>query len=323
MKDVQAGIPPLAMLDAVVIQRAIRYSSVNRTNPYRVLRLAWEESRPIVQVTIVGRFLAGSLLVWPAPEKMRWQVPIATIAWLAAGVAVYLFNGAADAVEDRANASTRPIASGRVANRDALLVVQGTIVLSLALSATTGIIIQAVTFLMLGYAYSGPPFLAKGHWAAASICIGASGAVTFWAASQAVGHISAEAIIAGAALAAWMGLVGALVKDLSDTEGDRISGRKTYAVVFGEYRTGRYAAAFALIIGLLASVASARLTPFALPVMVTLLAGGILIAIRSNRNASSARRYDARAQYRIFMLTQHVAVLVLIAPGFGAASTSS
>ena len=173
----------------MVIQRSIWYSAVNPVNLYRVLRLAWEESRPIVQVAIVGRFLAGSLLACPSADKMRSQVPVAAIAWLAAGVAVYLFNGSADVVEDRANASTRPIASGRLSNRDALLVVQGAVVLSLALSAAAGITIQAVVFLLLGYAYSGPPFPAKRHWAAASVCIGASGTVTFWAAAQAVGHL--------------------------------------------------------------------------------------------------------------------------------------
>lgn len=88
------------------------------------------------------------------------------------------FNGLADVVEDRANASTRPIASGRLSNRDALLVVQGAVVLSLALSAAAGITIQAVVFLLLGYAYSGPPFPAKRHWAAASVRIGASGPET-------------------------------------------------------------------------------------------------------------------------------------------------
>jgi 4-hydroxybenzoate polyprenyltransferase len=246
---------------------------------------------------------------------MRWQVAVAASAWLAAGVAVYLFNGSADLVEDRANGSTRPIASGRLAVRDALWLARSAAVLALAAATVAGVVVQAAIFLALGYAYSGPPWPAKRHWAAASLTITASGAVTFWAASQAAGCVSDATVVAAATLATWMGLVGAPVKDLSDVAGDRISGRKTYAVTFGPYRTGRFAAALALAVGLSGSVASAALAPFLLPAMVTLLAGGVMIAVRSGRIASPAGRHGTRTLYRIFMTAQHAAVSMIIASG--------
>lgn len=266
----------------------------------------------MVQIAITGRFFAGAVLACSGLGEFRWQIAVGASAWLAAGVALYLFNGSADLVEDRANGSARPIASGRLAVRDALLLACGAAVFALAAAAIAGIIVQAATFLTLGYAYSGPPWPAKRHWAAGSLTITASGAVTFWAASRGAGSDCDAIVIAGAALAAWMGLVGALVKNLSDVEGDRISGRKTYAVVFGPYRVGRYAAVLALTIGLSGSVASAMLAPLLLPAMLTLLAGAVVIAARVGRIASHAGRHDLRALYRIFMVAQHAAVSMTI-----------
>lgn len=97
-------------------------------------------------------------------------------------------------------------------------------------------------------------------------------------------------MIAGIALSAWMGLVGALVKDLSDVRGDAIAGRKTWAVVFGAWRPARYAAVVALAVALAGTAASALLALILMPAMLVLLVGALLIAARARPDAALGRR---------------------------------
>lgn len=268
-----------------------------------------------MQAVIVCRFVAGAILASPDLQRMRWQVTMAAFAWLGAGLAIYIFNGLTDLVEDRVNGSMRPIASGRLTVRNALWLVCGSAVLALVLGVISGIAVQTSIFLVLGYVYSDSLWPAKRHWAAASLIIMASGVVTFWAGSQAAGVISRAGIIAGAALIAWMGLVGALVKDVSDVAGDMVSGRKTYAVVFGPRHTRRFAAILGLATGLSASAASAVLAPFLLPAMMILLIGAAAITLHSIRVDSSSKPPDARKLYRLFMVTQYFATLMTIVSG--------
>lgn len=284
--------------------------------------LCWEESRPIVQVTVLGRFLAGVALSSASGGHVWWRVAVAAVAWVAAGISAYLFNGAYDFTEDYANGSTRPVASGRLSVGTALRGACCAAAASVTAAVVSGIAVQAAAFLLLGYAYSGPPWPAKRHWASSSLVITASGALTFWAASTATGRVTGATIVAGAALAAWMGLVGALVKDLPDAAGDAIAGRRTYAVAFGIDRTGRYAGAMALMVGLCGTAASMLLAWAVLPAMLALLIGGAMIAARRarGRRARATGRKDIRALYRLFMLTQQTAIGLVVLSGIWYAS---
>lgn len=284
----------------------------NGIGPYQAIRFGWEESRPLVQAAIIGRFLAGAALAFASTGRTHWQVAPAAVAWLAAGFSVYVFNGVNDVVEDRANGSSRPIASGRLTARAAMALVIGGAVLALAAAVVAGEALQAAIYLALGYVYSGPPFAAKRHWAAASLVITASGAVTFWTASRAGVCSSPAIVIAGATLAAWMGLVGALVKDLSDVAGDRISGCKNWIVTFGESRVERCAAELALGIGLFGAVASAAFCPQLLPAMAPLLVAAIIFAVRAWRVSVLPRRQGDRSLYRVFMAAQITSILMII-----------
>jgi 4-hydroxybenzoate polyprenyltransferase len=275
----------------------------------RTTWLGLEESRPLVQATIVARFIAGAVLGYTSEGTLRRAI-VAVLAWFAAGVAVYLANGLADLSEDRANGSARPIASGRLSPRDGLNLAGFLAVLSLMAAIPADILIQVAMFLALGYTYSGPPWPMKRNWAAAPLSIMASGALTFWAAARSTGSATPAVIIAGATLSAWMGLVGALVKDLPDIPGDRTAGRKTFAIVFGPAWTVRGAAASAVAIGAFGFAASAALAPFLIPAMLALLVGGVLIAALATRFAATLR--DPQAPYRIFMITQCIAISLII-----------
>lgn len=271
---------------------------------------------------VLGRFLVGVLLSYPSSYgTIRWQIALAAAAWVAAGTAVYVYNGCADLVEDRANGSRRPIASGRLQKREALLFCSFVTVFALTAAAVSGICLEAALYLVLGYMYSGSPWPAKRHWAAASATLAASGAVTFWAAARVTGGGDAAVIVAGTALAAWMGLVGALVKDLSDIEGDRVSGRKTYAIVFPPDGVARCAAVAAILIGLSGAVASTVLAPFLLPAMAALFTGGVIIAVRANDFERNGRNFASRKFYRIFMRTQKISIALTIALGICYATT--
>src|SRR5215475_446912 len=204
------------------------------------LALCFVEARPVVQVMFLLRFGAGVALAGGG-EPLR--VLAGFVCWACATFFTYLINGVADVVEDRVNGSRRPIARGDLAPEVAAAVAWYAAVLAvllgLALGLTTGLLV--VTFLACGYVYSGKPFSCKRFTGTAVAVVLLAGGLTYAAgyevgAGSNGGIVSGALVLFGTAMSLWMGLVGALAKDMSDAAGDRAAGRLTVACRWGERR---------------------------------------------------------------------------------------
>ncbi|WP_405775302.1 UbiA family prenyltransferase [Streptomyces sp. NBC_01538] len=272
------------------------------------------ESRPSVQLVFLLRFLAGSLLGVAAGPAQHGNVAVVGVGWMCCTMAIYLFNGVADREEDIANASTRPIASGRLPVRSAVVVV-GTLTttgLLCAFSAGTGSGLLAVAYLLVGYAYSGPPFPLKRTY---YTCTGAGlglGLTTYAAGFLAGGRRpDVSLVIFAGAMTLWMACVGGIAKEFSDVEGDRVAGRRTWPMVLGDTRA-RW------LLAVVAGGISAGLTVVALLYSaqliwcaVTVLLGAFGVTVAGLRATPGQDRSSRRTPYRAFMVTQLAAHLVL------------
>ena len=224
--------------------------------------LPHREARPSVQLVCLLRFLAGSLLGVAAGPARPGNVAIVAFGWTCCTMAIYLFNGVTDREEDVANASTRPIASGRLPVRSAVAAVGALTVTGLlcAFSAGTGSSLLAVVYLLIGYAYSGPPFPLKRTY---YTCTGAG--LGLGLAAYTAGFLAgdrrpdASLVIFAGAMTLWMGCVGGIAKEFSDVEGDRATAyladgprgagaRRLLAVVAGGIATYLYRRGTAVLV---------------------------------------------------------------------------
>lgn len=298
------------------------------SRPRRFSRTLWsaavlltEESRRPVLVIFTGRFLTSAVLAAPLP-RAAGPVLLGALAWALATMAVYVFNGVADRVEDRANGSSRPVASGRLSVPAA---VRGTacctaLSVLLALTAQGGLpLVCLLGFLVAGYAYSGPPVYGKRHTVGAALLVLVLGAATYaggWlTADRCIAlrpHAHALVIVFGTALTLWMAMVGVLVKDLSDVEGDAVVGRRTPVLVWGQTvtRTVIFVNSLAVSGGFL--LAALRWAPALVPGAAALLAGALAVMLTVVTTRHSPDRGRQRRPYRMFMIAQYAAhVLVL------------
>jgi 4-hydroxybenzoate polyprenyltransferase len=284
--------------------------------------LCISEARPLVLLIFLLRFLAGGALGPEAagPGQLA-QALAAALTWQLAVFACYLFNGAMDVQEDRLNRSIRPIARGRlspgVAGRLALCAA------ALAAAASVGLDLptagMVLVLLALGYLYSGPPFHFKRRPIAAPATGAAAGLLTYHAGFAT--HTGTSWADPGVALAIfavgmslWMGLVGALTKDLADVEGDAAAGRRTMAVVQGGARTRLLASACALAVATTFSgLVLHSGAPLVLPA-IELLVGGAAVAVVSLTRLSQGERAQRRFPYRMYMLTQYTVHISLLFP---------
>ncbi|MBB4919004.1 UbiA family prenyltransferase [Streptosporangium saharense] len=282
----------------------------------RTWQTAWNcfrEARPVVQCAFLLRYLAGALLGGPGGSLHPGRIALGAFGWFLATTAIYLFNGVADLPEDIRNGSTRPIADGRLAVETALastgLLAAAGLVCSFALGFASGAL--AMVYVILGYAYSGPPFpLKKTYWSCTVTGL-AGGMITYLAGFLAGGHRPDSSLLVFAGMMTlWMGGVGAVAKEFPDIEGDRSAGRRTWPIVFGVPRATRLlrllAAGVVLVFGTLVELYTTRL----LWCVVTVLVGAIAIGVTSKgltRGESAARRRP----YIAFMWTQHATHLVL------------
>lgn len=273
--------------------------------PGETLKLGLIESRPTVQVLFIGRFLAVASLGGEVGGHAG-TITAGNVTWFAATVAVYVFNGIMDVPEDRGNCSRRPIASGRLTLPAASWFAAGAAVAALALGALAGIEIPLVVFLVLGYVYSGPPRAAKRSAPAASAVVMGLGLVTSWASVQASGGTITTAILVFAlVMSAWMGLVGAVVKDLGDALGDAIAGRRTFAVLYGVQHVARWAGIVAVTVAVAGLAAAIVWAPVLVPAMLALFVGAILVWVRCGEMATRRKGKQSRGPYRAFMIAQY------------------
>ncbi|CAM5385667.1 1,4-dihydroxy-2-naphthoate octaprenyltransferase [Streptomyces tendae] len=276
-----------------------------------------QESRYAVQVIFLLRFTAAGTAGATSYRALTGTLVPGAAVWLCCIVFAYLYNGVSDVGEDRANGSTRPIARGalpvRTARRACLLLV----VLAVTGGALLGPVMCTLTLCMLalGYGYSAPAFALKRTTPGAMFAVLGSGILTYLAgATSGAGHLSPAFVAFALAMCLWMALVGAVTKDLSDTEGDARHGRRNWTLQWGSFRTALLVTVCSPAIGVSLAVTAALLSaPSLFAPAVTVLCGAFALsaaALTARRDASRGRR---RLPYRIFMVTQYTAHLALLA----------
>jgi len=269
------------------------------------------ESRPVVQAMFLSRFLIGAVLTGRAGDHLA-AVALGAAGWLAGSVAVYAFNGLMDVTEDRENRSARPIATGRLSLVSAAIFTCSAAVLALGLSIAAGIGIDIASFLGLGYVYSGPPRPAKRSGVTASAVVGLLGIVTFCAGAHSAQGDSRAAVVFGLVISCWMGLVGALAKDIGDVPGDALAGRRTFAVRCGIAPVARCTAVTAVLIAVAGITASALTAPVLFPSCWCWPGGSVRVAGSCRALPAQPARVIARNPYRSFMVTQYAVTATLI-----------
>lgn len=271
------------------------------------------EARPQVQGVFELRFAVGVGFVALSPHRTAALLPVAAgaLAWWCAVVSAYLLNGVTDVAEDRANGSRRPIARGDLPVRLA-----GAVTLSLAAAALLLAGVGGRTawwvagFLALGWAYSAPPVAAK-RWSlpCAAVVFGL-GWTGYAAGAAAAGDgLTRGGMVFATAMSAWMALVGATLKDLTDVGGDAVGGRRTLATVRGPGAARLAGALGAALVGIGGPIAAAVWSPTVLAGTLPLTAGAVWVVrecVRFGRNGRQDR-YARRAAYRAFMTTQYAA----------------
>ncbi len=296
---------------------AIRTSAIRRPAVpagLRTLRLAWEEARPVVQVVFLLRFLAGLALAERHRSVLSWSIVAAAASWSCVTSSIYVLNGVSDVAGDRANGSTRPIASGRLPIDTALWTAVALAVAGVALSAAVRgpAALLAVLMLVLGWAYSMARSPLKKSMPGFFAVVTAGGLLTYLAGWFSVGpRPGLELLVFGLAMSFWMGLGGS-TKDLSDTEGDRAEGRRTWPVILGERKARTAMAVSALAVGLGFFGVALRVAAGLVGPAVVLLAGSLALAAVLITSSSGGNRRTRRRPYRMFMVTQYVAHLTLL-----------
>jgi 4-hydroxybenzoate polyprenyltransferase len=280
----------------------------------RRVRYCLSEARPLVQLIFLLRFTAGELLGGQGSEPVP-RVLLGAAGWSAATVSVYLFNGIADRVEDVANGSSRPIARGDLPVSFALTVTVLAASLGLAAAWVQGAWPTAamVAFLVVGYTYSGPPFPLKLTFYTTFVGGTALGFLTYLGGALASGRRPGAGLLVFAlAMSFWMGGVGGIAKDLSDVAGDRLAGRRSWPVVFGERQARRLLAAAACVVAASFAVAAAAFSPRLLGSAAAVLIGAVAVVLVSKEVPTASCRARRRLPYRAFMWTQYLSHAVLI-----------
>ncbi|MEV7094833.1 UbiA family prenyltransferase [Amycolatopsis sp. NPDC051045] len=281
------------------------------------LRLAWREARPVVQVIFLLRFAAGAALGLTgsaAGAAGRPALLTAALGWLATTWAVYLLNGVADVVEDRANGKARPIARGELSRRSAVRLVGALSVAGLVFAAAVSVTQVLLTAVMLGvgWAYSLGPWPLKANLAGFVAAVTALGLLTYLAGWSAAGggRLTGPVFFFGLMMSLWMGLGGS-TKDLADAEGDRLAGRKTLPVLLGDRRARVVMAIAASSVGWTFTVLCAIRAIGVLPAAAVVLVGSAALSATVLTSSSRGARTAQRRPYRVFMVTQYCAHVVL------------
>ncbi|WP_410608375.1 UbiA family prenyltransferase [Amycolatopsis sp. lyj-109] len=280
-------------------------------------RLGWQEARPVVQAIFLLRFSAGAALGGAGDAHGtagRFVLVVAGLGWLATTWAIYLANGVADVVEDRANGTARPIARGDLPRRPATRIVWGLAAAGLALAAVVSPVQVLLTAAMLGvgWAYSMGPWPLKANLAGFVAAVTALGMLTYLAGWSAAGGgpLSAPMFLFGLMMSLWMGLGGS-TKDLADAKGDRLAGRRTLPVLLGGRRARVVMAIAASSVGWAFIILCAIKAIGVLPAAAVVLAGSVALSVTVLTPLSRGARSAERRPYRVFMVTQYCAHIVL------------
>jgi len=290
--------------------------SATRPPALRLTADCLAEARPTVQIIFLLRYLCGALLAAPGHLPDGPRLVIGAFGWSCSTIAVYLYNGVADLAEDMANGSRRPIASAQLPVRSAVRAAVGLAVTGLVCAACVGLVqvVLAATFLTIGYLYSGPPFPLK-RWphtmsaAGLILCV-----TTYWAGGTVGGSPHQVTLLTFATvMSLWTAGVGGISKELSDVEGDRIAGRHTWPTVLGDRKARVLLALVAMGIGAIFCVVAWDYQPLLKWCAVIVAAGAVAVAAVGLATSASGERLERRRPYRVFMSTQHLTHLALLA----------
>ncbi|MFD9893582.1 UbiA family prenyltransferase [Amycolatopsis sp. NPDC059027] len=272
------------------------------------------EARPVVQVIFCVRLLAGLALAGPFRHDISSETLLAGgLAWWCAVVFVYLYNGAADIVEDRTSQRNRPIARGDLPRETALSwcrAFAGAAVLC-GLRAGPVFALLVLALLALGYLYSAPGFGFKRHYLGAAVVTTLGGALTFLAGFLLGGGDlpSPDIMVLTAAMSAWMGGVGSVAKDFSDVKGDTAAGRRTLVAIFGQRVASVVVSGSALCVAVSFTIAAWAWAPAMRFSAATLLTGSLGVTfLAMNRRTES----HPRTPYWAFMVSQYAATLSVL-----------
>ena len=282
----------------------------------RICRLCFLEARPAVQGIFLLRFLAGASFAGPFFARgVNLSLWVGAALWVCATLAVYILNGVMDVEEDRINASSRPIARGKLPVAQAAWVTAGLGVLSAVGSFALGrlMVWSVVVFLALGWLYSGPPLYLKRSptgWAILGIM---AALITYNAGriAEGGGGDVHSFLVFATVMALWLGIVSQ-TKDLSDIEGDKQAGRRSGPVVWGENAARLVFSGVALFLGGSYILAAALFAPSLLIPAFVLASGAVAVAIITLGPWSRGDKSRRRRSYKAFMLTQYSANLAVI-----------
>jgi homogentisate phytyltransferase/homogentisate geranylgeranyltransferase len=278
----------------------------------------WRFSRPH---TVIGTWLGiGGLFAialdaapGAAAGVAVFQLASVLVAGTGVNVAIVGINQIADVDIDRINKPRLPIAAGELSPEAAWRVVAVAAAIPVAMALTQGWVetVAVVVALAIGAAYSVPPVRLKRHPVAASLCIAGvrsavvnlGVAVHFSTAFGGDGHVPG-AVWALCLFVLPFSFAIAVLKDVPDSEGDRLFRIATFTVRLG----ARRAAALGLGALGLAYAGMAIGGPFALPsANAAVLTGGhaaaaLLLAWWAHRANPDDPREFTRFYMRVWVL---------------------
>jgi len=156
---------------------------------------------------------------------------------------------------DRINEPTRPIPSGRLSEREALinwltvgaLAIVVSIILSLQLEPQRGLILLGLTAfgLVLGYIYSAPPIKLKTNVLLSAPAVGISYSLITWIAGNIIYSDLRPEVLAMAIINALVAIGLIFLNDFKSIEGDKAKGLKSLPVMIGVRNT--YLVSFLII----------------------------------------------------------------------------
>ena len=274
------------------------------------------EARPGVQGIFLLRFVAGASFSGPhLYGETNFSLLAGATLWVCATTSIYIFNGIMDVEEDRINGSSRPIASGKLGVAQAAGVAGCLGILSIlgcfALGSTLGW--SVAVLLALGWVYSGPPFCLK-RWPSGWAVLGISAALITYNAgyiSNGGGMTTLDFLIFATVMALWLGIVSQ-TKDLSDIEGDKLAGRRSGPVVWGEDVARLVFSGAALSLAGVYTLSAALFAPSLLVPALVLTVGAAILAVVTLSPWSRGDKARRRRSYRAFMFTQYGANLAVV-----------
>lgn len=280
----------------------------------RVSLLCLLEARPAVQGIFLLRFLTGASFSGPLLSGAAiTSLYVGAALWGCVTLSIYILNGAMDVEEDRINGSTRPIARGDLTTAQAATAAAILAALGLAGALMLGMTWNVAVMLVLGWLYSGPPLYLK-RWPAGLASVAILGGLLTYHAGYIVNGAADEHLELGVfsgVMALWMGLVGQ-TKDLSDVEGDREAGRRSGPVAWGEGLARLLYSVIAFSLGATYLVWSALYAPDLLGSSTMLMLGALGVVAVTLGPWSKGARTKRRRPYKVFMLTQYGAHLLVL-----------